>query len=76
MSRTGNPAEHALAERFIKTLQYEASDGCENSDLPEARARIGKVIEEVYHEKRFPSALGCDRQPSLSGGSFFDMVPH
>ena len=57
MSRTGNPDEHALAERFIKPLQYEAGGGCEDSDLPEARARIGKVIEE-YITKNASLRLG------------------
>jgi putative transposase len=58
MRRTGHPDDHAQAERFIKTLQDEASDVCAYYNLPEARERIGQFIEEVYHEKRLHLALG------------------
>jgi transposase InsO family protein len=58
MSRTGNPFDHAQAESFIKTLQYEEVHVFEYENLAEARRRIGQFIAEVYHEKRLHSALG------------------
>ena len=58
MSRTGNPDDHAQAERFIKTLKDEEVHRFEYENLVEARERIGHFMEEVYHDKRLHSALG------------------
>src|SRR5207302_8857233 len=46
------------AESFMKTLKYEEVYLYEYEDLSEARARIGHSLEEVYNQKRLPSALG------------------
>lgn len=58
MSRTGNPSDHAQAERVIKTLKDEEVYLCEDQNLAEARGRISQCIEEVSHEQRRHSALG------------------
>ncbi len=58
MSRRGNPYDNAKAESFMKTLKMEEVYLYEYEDLPEARARIGHFLEEVYNQKRLHSALG------------------
>jgi putative transposase len=58
MSRRGNPYDNAKAESFMKTLKFEEVYLYEYEDLPEARARIGHFLEEVYNQKRLHSALG------------------
>jgi putative transposase len=58
MSRKGNPYDNAVAESFMKTLKYEAVYREEYRDLAEARASIGRFLEQLYNEKRLHSALG------------------
>lgn len=58
MGRRGNPYDNAQAESFLKTLKYEEVYLGEYEDLPQARARIGHFLEEVYNGKRLHSALG------------------
>ena len=58
MSRKANPYDNAKAESFIKTLKYEEVYRSEYRDLAEARASIGRFLEQVYNEKRLHSALG------------------
>jgi len=57
MSRRGNAYDNALAESFIKTLNYEEVYRQEYRDLPEARASIPRFLEQVYNQKRLHSAL-------------------
>ncbi len=58
MSRQGNPYDNAVAESFMKTLKYEEVYRQDYRDLAEARASIGRFLEQVYNEKRLHSALG------------------
>lgn len=57
MSRIGCPYDNAMAESFMKTLKQEEVDGSTYRDLAEARAAIGRFIEEVYNHQRLHSAL-------------------
>jgi putative transposase len=58
MSRRGNPYDNATCESFLKTLKYEEVYRSEYRDLAEARAAIGRFLEQVYNQKRLHSALG------------------
>ena len=58
MSRRGNPYDNAQAESFMKTLKYEEVYLCEYANLQEARARIGRFLEQVYNQERLHSRLG------------------
>lgn len=58
MSRKGNPWDNAACESFMKTLKYEEVLRNEYRDLADARAFIGKFLEQVYNEQRLHSALG------------------
>jgi putative transposase len=58
MSRPGDPYENAKAESFMKTLKTEEVDGRAYADLEQARASIGRFLEEVYNADRLHSALG------------------
>ena len=58
MSRRGNCYDNAKAESFIKTLKYEEVYLSDYESIAEARASIGKFIEDVYNRKRLHSALG------------------
>jgi transposase InsO family protein len=58
MARKGNPYDNAVAESFIKTLKYEEVYRDEYRDLAEARASIGRFLEQVYNARRLHSALG------------------
>ena len=57
MSRTGNPWDNAACESFMKTLKCEEVYGSEYRDLPDAVARIGEFLEEIYNHQRLHSAL-------------------
>ena len=50
MSRKANPYDNAKAESFMKTLKYEEVYRSEYRDLAEARASIGRFLEQVYNE--------------------------
>lgn len=58
MSRTANPYDNAKAERFMRTVKYEAVYLADYQTLTEARASISHFIAEVYNRKRLHSALG------------------
>jgi transposase InsO family protein len=63
MSRKGNPYDNAFCESFMKTLKHEEVHRQEYRDLADARASIGRFIEEVYNGKRLHSAL--DYRPPI-----------
>jgi len=58
MSRKGNPYDNAACESFMKTLKYEEVYRNEYRDFQEARAHVGKFLEDVYNLNRLHSALG------------------
>ena len=57
MSRPGCPWDNAMAESFMRTLKREEVDGRAYRDLVDARASIGRFLEEVYNRQRLHSAL-------------------
>jgi putative transposase len=58
MSAAGNPYDNAKAESFFKTLKREEVYLNHYQNLEEARANIGRFIEDVYNTKRLHSSLG------------------
>ncbi len=58
MAAKGTPTENAFVERFMRTLKEEEVYLHEYSDLADARAHIGRFLEEVYMHKRLHSSLG------------------
>ena len=63
----------------MKTLQYEEVYRSEYRDLAEARASVGRFLEQVYNEKCLHSALGycppaafeqkLDAQPAVAAAA-------
>lgn len=58
MAAAGKPSENGYAERVIRTIKEEEVYLSEYRTLAEARAEIGRFIDEVYRRKRIHSALG------------------
>jgi putative transposase len=58
MSRIACPYDNAQAESFMKTLKAEEVNGRAYRDLADAKAKIGRFIEQVYNHQRLHSALG------------------
>lgn len=58
MAARGQPRQNAFAERLMRTLKEEEVYLHEYADLAEARARIGRFLDDVYMTKRVHSALG------------------
>jgi putative transposase len=58
MSHKSSPWENASCESWMRILKYEEVYRQEYRDLAEARASIGRFIDEVYNQKRLHSALG------------------
>ena len=58
MSHKASPWENAACESWMKTLKTEEVYRQEYRDLGEARASIGRFIDQVYNQKRLHSALG------------------
>ncbi len=58
MSRAGNPYDNALAESFLRTLKCEEVYLNEYRDAADARARIGRFLEDYYNRRRLHSSLG------------------
>ena len=57
MSRAGCPWDNGMAESFMATLKREEVDGRAYRDLADAKASIGRFLEEVYNGQRMHSAL-------------------
>jgi len=58
MAAVGCPEENGFAERWMRTIKEEHVSMSEYADLADARAQIGRFIEEVYQRKRVHSSLG------------------
>lgn len=58
MSRTGNPYDNGMMERFFRTLKSEEVYLSDYADEQEAAASIRTFIDHVYNQKRLHSALG------------------
>ena len=58
MAAKGTPTDNAYVERFMRTLKEEEVYLHEYRDLADARAHIGRFLEEVYMHKRLHSSLG------------------
>jgi putative transposase len=58
MSRSGNPYDNALAERFMRTLKSEEIYLNEYRDRADATRRLRHFLEPVYNCQRLHSTLG------------------
>jgi putative transposase len=58
MADMGKPTQNAFAERFMRTLKEEEVSLHDYQDRAEARARIGRFLDDVYMTKRVHSSLG------------------
>lgn len=58
MSRTGNPRDNGMMERFFRTLKYEEVYLTEYADEREALASIRRFIDHIYNQERLHSRLG------------------
>jgi putative transposase len=58
MSRPGNPYDNAKAERFMRTLKDEEVRMTDYATIDEARASIGRFLDDTYNTRRLHSALG------------------
>lgn len=58
MSRTGNPYDNAIAERFMRTLKYEEIYLNDYDTFVEVLRSVQHFIDDVYNHKRLHSALG------------------
>lgn len=57
MASIGKPEENGYAERLMRTIKEEEVELSEYTDLDDARAQIGRFLEDVYMTKRIHSAL-------------------
>ena len=58
MSRSGNPYDNALAERFMRTLKCEEVYLNDYRDRTDAARRLRNFLEHVYNRQRLHSTLG------------------
>jgi putative transposase len=58
MAAIGEPRENGYAERVMRTIKEEEVDLSEYRDFTDARAQIGRFLDDVYNIKRIHSALG------------------
>lgn len=58
MAAVGEPRENGYAERVMRTIKEEEVDLSEYRDFADARAQIGRFLDDVYNLKRIHSALG------------------
>ena len=58
MTAAGEPTQNGYAERVIRTIKEEEVALTEYRDFADAKAQIGRFIDDVYRTKRIHSALG------------------
>jgi putative transposase len=58
MAAVGEPTQNGYAERLIRTIKEEEVALTEYRNFADARAQIGRFIDDVYRTKRIHSALG------------------
>jgi transposase InsO family protein len=58
MAAVGKPEENGYAERLMRTIKEEEVDLSDYRDFHDARAHIGRFLDDVYTHKRIHSALG------------------
>ena len=58
MSRSGNPYDNALAERFMRTLKCEEVYLNDYRDQADAARHLRHFLEQVYNCRRLHSTLG------------------
>ena len=58
MSRSGNPYDNALAERFMRTLKCEEVYLNDYRDRADAARHLRHFLEQVYNRQRLHSTLG------------------
>jgi putative transposase len=58
MAAVGEPTQNGYAERVIRTIKEEQVALTEYRDFADAKAQIGRFIDDVYRPKRIHSALG------------------
>jgi putative transposase len=58
MSRSGNPYDNALAERFMRTLKSEEVYLNDYRDRADAARHLRDFLEQVYNCQRLHSTLG------------------
>lgn len=81
MSAKGNPYENAKAESFFKTLKQEEVYINDYNNVFEAKANIGRFLEDVYNKKRLHSSIGYlspndfERKEMVLGGGLLTSCP-
>jgi putative transposase len=58
MAEVGHAEQNGYAERVIRTIKEEEVYLTEYRDFADARAQLGRFIDDVYQTKRIHSALG------------------
>jgi putative transposase len=58
MAEVGEASQNGYAERVIRTIKEEEVDLSDYQDFAEARAHLGRFLDDVYNLKRIHSALG------------------
>jgi transposase InsO family protein len=58
MAAVGKPEENGYAERLMRTIKEEEVDLSDYRDFHDARAHVGRFLDDVYTRKRIHSALG------------------
>ncbi len=57
MAEVGQPTQHALAERVMRTLKEEHVDYTEYTDFNDAERQLAHWLEVEYNHQRIHSAL-------------------
>ncbi len=58
MATVGEPRENGYAERLMRTIKEECVTLTEFEDFADAKAQLGRFLDQVYGQKRMHSSLG------------------